>query len=826
MNWSARLPLVAVLCTLPLWSQAQALQATDTFSKDIEEALGYVNAGLPDRALVLLEDVAKRAEATGQKESAVDALIGCRLLPPAEQARTGVRGFGSRRSPGPRDPRGGTRGSFLALATIEGQIDLGNFETAAQGLAEIYADKLPKLWQVRGNLVGAEDTRTSLESKTLSLRQDLEIRIARMTAEDHPQSAAVLAEADRRMLQALLSDDPGTKPRGLAVSIAWLDQSRPWMRSLLEAALKTNARLRELHRQYSDPVSREINLAQDDSHRGVILGALGQLDEAIRLTETALQVFHTYNLLASVDAAEHLCELLLQKGDNDSRGRAVKVSRLVVGLVEGETFVQVAQTVDPFLQEYRNAYKRHAGLLWTRYQELLKMQSGEAREALNEVLIHEDRFNFRAVRRDMAVYHDLGESIAADDAARSRIDERLEAVLRAERTAAAEQRALAARDFVTALEDIKRKETRRIGIDPTITAFMKNVTAGMSANDGVLMYFTNPGGETYAALIGAGDTRIYPLGAGATAEGLGNLVSRLEKEIAASPQATLDRLSAMLIAPLPQLPRRLTVVLNPHILGVPFEALKTPDGRLLIETHEIRYTFGLYRNVGTWSPPASIRRAMVVGAEAFDDNTVESLPQSRQEVEGIRALLSRLKVGVTPQEGMPQKGDALLADQAPYQLIHISTHSRLDGTVPILDSLLFPKDRIYAHQFALAPLRSDLVVLSACALYQRRSDRLYPVSGLTMAALARVAPQVLSPLWEVNADATYIFMLRFYSALAERGDAIAALAQTKRDFASGSGLRQWLKSSGIHHVRHEDVSEYRQPYYWAPFVLTTGVSSH
>jgi hypothetical protein len=75
MNWSARLPLVAVLCTLPLWSQAQALQATDTFSKDIEEALGYVNAGLPDRALVLLEDVAKRAEATGQKESAVEALI-------------------------------------------------------------------------------------------------------------------------------------------------------------------------------------------------------------------------------------------------------------------------------------------------------------------------------------------------------------------------------------------------------------------------------------------------------------------------------------------------------------------------------------------------------------------------------------------------------------------------------------------------------------------------------------------------------------------------------------------------------------------------------
>jgi CHAT domain-containing protein len=812
MNGLVRCFLAAALCAVGL-----GFQESDPFSKDRQQAAEYVNKGLLDRALVLLEDGAKRAESAGVKETAAQLLIQAADLYREENRRaphleTLIRA-GALASGTPLEP---VATNYLALALIEGQIDAGNIETALEGLGEIFDDKVSEVRQ--------PDARRALLAETLSLRQRIQIQVAGYIDDSASQSAARVQEPLRRVLEVLLSDDPGKRPRSVAGSVEWLDQQQPWGRRLFEVALHINEREAVIEGGFTDERAREMRLAQDASERGTILGDLNRIDEAIQLKRGALDVFHKYNIFRdSAVAASNLCGLLLKKGDSESLLSAFMASRLVMGLVESQTFVQVAQTVDPFLQEYRRDYERHAMLLWTRYLTQLATQNDQAADGLDEFLIHEDRFLFRSVRRDMAVYHDLGETIGRDSEMRARLDRSLGTALRAERSQDRTAREIAGRDFVTALEDIKRRETRTIGLDPTITAFMKNVRAGMAESDGVLMYFTAPGGQMHAALIGARDARIFPL-AKADPERLRYLTARLNKQIVASPQGILDELSAALVAPLPPLARRLTIVLHPDLLGIPFEALKTADGKLLVDAHEVRYAFGLYRNVGMAGTAAPVRRAMVVGAEAFDGG-IESLPQSRQEVEGVRALLTGLKVEVVPRESLPETGGALLSDPSVYQLIHISTHSRLDETTPILDSLLFPKDRIYAHHFALAPARASLVVLSACALYQRRADRLYPVSGVTTAALARIAPQVLSPLWEVNAAATRVFMLRFYSAYAGHGDAPAALARAKRDFASGDGLREWLKTSRIADVDEDDIAEYRRPYYWAPFVLTTGVQS-
>jgi CHAT domain-containing protein len=155
--------------------------------------------------------------------------------------------------------------------------------------------------------------------------------------------------------------------------------------------------------------------------------------------------------------------------------------------------------------------------------------------------------------------------------------------------------------------------------------------------------------------------------------------------------------------------------------------------------------------------------------------------------------------------------------------------------------LAFPNDQVYAYDLALSPMRAKLVVLSACRLFRPLDERaygdptissqilaktvsLFPVSGITTAALGRTAPQVVSTLWTVAASpATELFMLHFYSDLLKVKDPSAALALTKRDFLSPSKLKAWVDSADITPPTGAQPDSYTQPYSWAPFVLVLGI---
>jgi CHAT domain-containing protein len=841
MNLIYRLLLGALLCTPALWCQQEtASPQNDEYSKDLDQAQAYLSKGLLDKALVVLQEAVQRASAAGLKRRAAEiqmyAASVCREQGMKECYLNGLlNAVGLAAGTDLELPAE----THFRLAAAQIALDRGDVKNALEGLGQVYAG----LQGVRDELI-----RRNLESNALTMREKIQMSAASMIDSSSQGSAAKLEEPDRHVLEVLLSDDLSRKPSTVTGSIPLLDKQRPWRRSLFEVALKINSRVKELDERYDNPKLRDLEVAKDVGDRGQIVSELGQIDEAIRLRKSALEVFDRYKVFVdSVIELDRLCDLMLQKKDEQSFIQAFQYSFELVRRIESQTFVEVGQTVATFLKQYESIYLRHSLLLWDQYLVLLKNKNENAGKAMDAFLIHADRSNFRSVRRDLAVYHDLDAAIGTDPALLARLDQKLHAVIHAQAEvdqANAEGKnpedfekargiaidspfstsEVAKQDFITSLEDIKRKETKSIGVDPALADKMAQVTADMGDGDGILMYFGAPDGAMHAAVITAKGTQVYPLAEGAR-QRLKGLRPKLQRQIVATPQPLLDEISALLLGPLASLPQRLTVVLSSDVLGIPFEALKTVDGQLLVESHEVRYAFGLYRGVAVQPPRVTIRRAMIAGAESFEDSTVEPLPQSRLEVEGIRALLRKLRVEVAPPESLPEKGGFLLSDGGNYQFIHLSTHSRLDSTVPILDALLFPKDKLYAHEFALARLRTSLVVLSSCELYLPRADRLYPVSGITIAALARIAPQVIGPLWKVNATATYLFMLRFYSALVEDGNAAAALARTKRDFASGAGLSQWIGSSGIEDITAADIAEYRNPYYWAPFVLTVGVSA-
>jgi CHAT domain-containing protein len=238
--------------------------------------------------------------------------------------------------------------------------------------------------------------------------------------------------------------------------------------------------------------------------------------------------------------------------------------------------------------------------------------------------------------------------------------------------------------------------------------------------------------------------------------------------------------------------------------------------------HTIRYAFGLSPDLGTSHRAEAYLRAFVAGAETFFTRNLPALPSSKEEVESLRNFLHDRGLTVAPPAGLPPVGRSLFAEQGAFDLIHLSTHSQLDEKVPMVDALVFPRDELFAYDLALSPVRAKLLVLSACKLFSLRHNRVNPVSGITTAALARLAPQVISTLWAVNDTATKIFMLRFYDALMHVKEPAAALAAAKRDFLNPSRLESWMKSAEITVPSPADFQSYKDPYFWAPFVLIVG----
>lgn len=118
----------------------------------------------------------------------------------------------------------------------------------------------------------------------------------------------------------------------------------------------------------------------------------------------------------------------------------------------------------------------------------------------------------------------------------------------------------------------------------------------------------------------------------------------------------------------------------------------------------------------------------------------------------------------------------------------------------------------------------DLVILSACQTAQGYVSDEGPagvVRGLKKAGVKTV----IATLWEVNDEATKIFMNAFYKAWILSGksksDAMAIAQQTVRDFSiTNQGRRaKTLTSLGRNNIKISNNNPYHQPKYWAPFIL-------
>ena len=345
--------------------------------------------------------------------------------------------------------------------------------------------------------------------------------------------------------------------------------------------------------------------------------------------------------------------------------------------------------------------------------------------------------------------------------------------------------------------------------------------------------------HSYVWLVTRSSVRAIKLcGEGEIMNAVGALGRTLGKSQATAAGAA-HRLGALITMPLmlPKNIRRLAIVAEGPLEGVPFAILPGADGRTLLRSVEIvrlpsaSVLAELRREQKTRTPaPLGV---FIVADPVFDKDdprvTASSnggAPDARRLRTGIsRDSLARLYFSgeearhiaseAGPKNaklfyGFAARREVLwLPEARNYRIHHLATHLILDDRHPDLSRIVFslldkqqrPVDGyLRLHEIYNLDLPSELVVLSAC-----KSGLGFPINGegmigFTRGMLLAGAKAVLASVWSVDDEATAELMRVFYHEMLHNHQPPAAALRLSQ-------------------LRIMQQAKWRNPYYWAGFSL-------
>ncbi|HMF09367.1 MAG TPA: CHAT domain-containing protein, partial [Thermoanaerobaculia bacterium] len=349
----------------------------------------------------------------------------------------------------------------------------------------------------------------------------------------------------------------------------------------------------------------------------------------------------------------------------------------------------------------------------------------------------------------------------------------------------------------------------------------------------LLSYFFTPD-ALWAFVVTARGLRVERLAADprSLAERIENFAELLSE---GEPSAPIGRrlhhdLVGPLLAPLPPEVKRLVIVPDGVLYGLPFEALSVvrpgfPD-RYLIQDFTISYapsatTLAALGSPRRRSPAATAdllafanpaRRGEGSSAETsvsraiYDTEglAVGPLPYSELEVRAIRRYAARDSEVLTGPEAT--EGRLRRADPNRFRILHFATHGLISPQYPARSALVLASSGgeendgfLQAREISNLKLASDLVVLSACRTARGRVLAGEGVQSLARAFFYAGARSVVASLWNVNDRSTADLMAAFYRHLSDGEPKAHALRSAKLDLLA--------------------KASFSPPRFWAPFIL-------
>ncbi|BAT53056.1 TPR domain protein [Nostoc sp. NIES-3756] len=186
----------------------------------------------------------------------------------------------------------------------------------------------------------------------------------------------------------------------------------------------------------------------------------------------------------------------------------------------------------------------------------------------------------------------------------------------------------------------------------------------------------------------------------------------------------------------------------------------------------------------------------------------ERLTFTRQEAEQILSLVSP-KLRKQAFDFAANRNTAMDNELSQYRILHFATHGILNSIHPELSGLvlsLFDKTGspqngfLRLHDIFNLKLSSQLVVLSACQTGLGKQVKGEGLIGLTRGFMYAGSPTLVVSLWNVDDEATAIFMQSFYKKMLQDG-----LKPTTA--LRAAQMEMWQSQN------------YSEPYYWAAFTL-------
>lgn len=185
------------------------------------------------------------------------------------------------------------------------------------------------------------------------------------------------------------------------------------------------------------------------------------------------------------------------------------------------------------------------------------------------------------------------------------------------------------------------------------------------------------------------------------------------------------------------------------------------------------------------------------------------IPRVEDELKTIQSIFDKSEILLNQDftEASLQKK----LQESDFPVVHLATHGQFGSTSEqtfILSGAKTGSPLIKVNQFdsllRAGNLRRsqpiELLVLSACNTAEGDSQAILGLAGVAVRAGAR---STIATLWGANDEATSNLMGKFYSNLANDEQISKARA---------------LRNAQLELLAEED-SQYRHPYYWAPFVL-------
>lgn len=256
-----------------------------------------------------------------------------------------------------------------------------------------------------------------------------------------------------------------------------------------------------------------------------------------------------------------------------------------------------------------------------------------------------------------------------------------------------------------------------------------------------------------------------------------------------------------------RIPRDARVIIIPdgRLHSFNMESLIDPASHYWIESVTIE-TAGSLALLDRRRDDQSSTSMLLVGDPPSPAPEFQRLPKAADELDLVQRRFAHACTTLTGSHATPR--EYRKANAATFGYIHFVAHGFASRLRPLESAVVLAREgdsyKLYARDIIKQKLHARLVTISSCHGAGTRAYTGEGLVGLAWAFLHAGAHQVIAALWEVNDNATPKLMDDLYAGIRAGQDPATALRNAK------------LKL-----VRNKS-SVFRQPRYWAPFVLYSG----